>query len=93
MEAEILDTAIRDAVRNLKVGQISEIIGLGEGRFAIIQSADFHFSREGEKAFIQEDFKTAEKRLLKHLELNEDDAGAHLMLGAIYEERKDYKKA
>ena len=93
VETGTLDAPIQGAVRNLKVGQMSEIIGLGGGRFAIMQSADFHWFKEGEKAFIQEDFKTAEKKLLKHLELNEDDAGAHLMLGAAYEERKDYKKA
>jgi tetratricopeptide (TPR) repeat protein len=94
-EAEIgtLDTPIQDAVRNLKVGQMSEIIKLGEGRYAIMQSADFHYFKEGENAYIQEDFKTTEKKLLKHLELNEDDARAYLILGAIYEERKDYKKA
>jgi parvulin-like peptidyl-prolyl isomerase len=93
VEIGTLDMPIQDAVRNLKVGQVSEIIKLGEGRYAIMQSADFHYFKEGEKAFIKEDFKTAEKKLLKHLELNEDDAGAHLMLGAVYEERKDYKKA
>jgi parvulin-like peptidyl-prolyl isomerase len=88
-EAEIgtLDTPIQDAVRNLKVGQMSE------GRYAIMQSADFHYFKEGENAYIQEDFETTEKKLLKHLELNEDDARAYLILGAIYEERKDYKKA
>jgi tetratricopeptide (TPR) repeat protein len=93
VDIETLDTPIKDAVRNLKAGQISRIIKLDEGRCAIIQSADYHYFKEGESAFIQEDFKTAEKKLLKHLELNEDDAGAHLMLGAIYEEKKDYQKA
>ncbi len=88
-----LDRPIRDAVRGLKAGQMSDVVALGGGRFAIIQSADFHYFREGETAFIRDDFRTAEKKLLKHIELNEDDAGAHLMLGAIYEEKGDYKKA
>lgn len=93
VDIETLDAPIRDAVRGLRVGQISRIINLDDGRRAVLQSADFHYFKEGERAFIKEDFKTAEKKLLKHLELNEDDAGAYLMLGSIYEERKDYLKA
>lgn len=93
VKLDSLDGPIKEALRDLKVGQTSRLIKLDEGRYAIFQSTDYHFFKEGENAFIGEDFKTAEKKLLKHLELNEDDAGAYLMLGHIYEDRRRLQKA
>lgn len=93
LKIKSLDKPILNAVRNLKVGQISGIVKLGEKRYAIMQAADFHYYEEAEKAFIEEDFRTAEKKLLKHLELNQGDAKAYLMLGKIYEDRKEPEKA
>lgn len=92
IKLESLSKDIRASVAGLKRGQISGIVKLGD-RYAIMQAADFHYYEAAEAAFIAEDVGTAEKELLRHLEINRDDAKAHLMLGMIYEDRKQFEKA
>ncbi len=88
-----LHTSIQDALSKLKEGQTSDVIKMGQNRYAIVQVTHMGLYREGEKAFIAGDFPTAEKKLLKYVETNPDAVKARTMLGKIYETKKEPSKA
>lgn len=88
-----LNPAIQETLSHLKEGQTSGIISLGEDKYALIQVTNSGAYREGERAFIEGDFKTAEEKLLAYVELNPDSAKALTMLGKIYEDRKEFSRA
>ncbi|MBA4373090.1 MAG: hypothetical protein C0402_09560 [Thermodesulfovibrio sp.] len=88
-----LHPALRDALLGLQPGQISGVIRLGEGSYAIIQRKDTIFSYEAEKASAAGDLQGAEHYLLKHLRLNPEDAEARMQLASLYETRRNFAGA
>ncbi|TAN40917.1 MAG: hypothetical protein EPN25_06185 [Nitrospirae bacterium] len=90
---KLLPLQIRKALNSLAEGEVSRVIPLEAGRFAIIQHIDLSFYRQGAKAFRQGDHKAAEKDLLQHIKINPDAVKARLMLGEIYEHRKEDLRA
>ena len=88
-----LKAPLREAVTRLKDGETSGAIKLRDGRYAIVQVIDLSYYRKGSEALKSKDYETAENNLLKHVELNPDTVKARIMLGEIYEERKELEKA
>jgi tetratricopeptide (TPR) repeat protein len=84
---------LRDVLSGMEEGETSEVVKLGDGRYAIVQIVDLSFYREGAKAFRAKNYLPAEKNLIRHIELNPDAVKARMMLGVIYESRKEYDKA
>jgi parvulin-like peptidyl-prolyl isomerase len=93
VDIQTLDKPVQEALTHLKPGETSDVIPLDDKRFALVQKTDVHYFTEGEKAFISGDAETAEKDLLKHVQLNPDSVRALTMLGKIYEDKKDPDKA
>ncbi|MHB8882360.1 MAG: peptidylprolyl isomerase [Thermodesulfovibrionales bacterium] len=90
---KLLPRQIRKALSSLAEGEVSRVIPLGKDRFAVIQHIDLSFFRRGAKEFRQADHRKAEKDLLQHIQLNPDAVKARLMLGEIYERRKEVSRA
>lgn len=84
---------LRDVLPGLEEGETSGVVKLSDNRYAIVQIVDLSFYRKGARAFRAKDYPAAEENLLRHVELNPDAVKARLMLGAIYESRKEYEKA
>jgi parvulin-like peptidyl-prolyl isomerase len=90
---EQLDQPLKDAAFRLSEGRVSGVITLGDKRYALVLVVDMAYYRNGSRAFRSGDFRTAETNLLKHVEFNPDAVKARIMLGRIYESRKEYDKA
>jgi parvulin-like peptidyl-prolyl isomerase len=90
---EKLDAPLRDDALQLSEGEVSRVITLGDGRYALVLVVDMTFYRNGARAFRSGDFRTSETNLLKHVALNPDAVKARVLLGRIYESRKEYDKA
>lgn len=90
---ESLDKPLKEAALQLGQGEVSEVIMLGENRYALVLAVDMRSYRKGANAFRSRDFKTAETNLLKHVELNPDAVKARIMLGQIFEAWKELEKA
>jgi Tfp pilus assembly protein PilF len=88
-----LHPAIREAVSKLKEGETSGIIKIDQDRYAIVQYTDMGLYTEGEKAFIEGDLATAQKKLVKYVKENPDAVKACAMLATIYEDKKEPSKA
>ncbi len=88
-----LEPPLRKLAAELEDGAMSGVVPLQGGRFALLQIVDLRFYRKGAHAFRAGDFRTAEADLLKHIELNLDAVKGRIMLGRIYETRKDMKNA
>ncbi len=86
---ESLDPALRKTAGELKDGEVSGVIALQGGLFALLQIVDLSYYRKGAHAFRAGDFGTAETELLKHIEANPDAVKGRIMLAKIYEAKKD----
>jgi parvulin-like peptidyl-prolyl isomerase len=90
---ENLDAPLRKVAGELNDGEVSGVVALEGGRYALLQIVDLSFYRKGAHAFRSGDFRTAETDLLKHIGANPDAVKGRIMLGKIYEKRKDTKNA
>jgi Flp pilus assembly protein TadD len=93
IELRSLALPLRKAAAELKDGEMSDIIKLDENRYALLQIVDLHYYSVGARAFRAGQYGTAEPNLLKHIEINPDAVKARVMLGKIYESRKETGKA
>lgn len=89
----LVEPSLIDTISNLRKGEISGVLNLKDGRYAIIQMVDMSYCDKGKKAFRNKDYKTAEENLLRHIEINPDAVKARIMLGQIYEKRGEIDKA
>ncbi|MGC2061764.1 MAG: peptidylprolyl isomerase [Thermodesulfovibrionales bacterium] len=88
-----LDANLREASLELKEGQTSGIIRMDQDRYALLQVTNMSLYREGEKAFIAGDFKTAGEKLRQYVESNPDSVKASIIVGKIHEDKKEFSKA
>lgn len=90
---EALDISLQEAVSKMNEGQTSGVIRLRDGRYAIVQIVVLKYYAEGKRAFDSKDFNAAEINLKKHIELNPDAVKARILLGQIYETKKQGSSA
>jgi tetratricopeptide (TPR) repeat protein len=88
-----LNSHIREAASEMKEGETSGVIRMEPDRYALLQITDMRLYREGERAFIAGDFRTAGEKLLKYVEANPDAVKARTIIGKIYEDKKEYSSA
>ncbi len=93
VEIVSLAAPLRKSAAVLKDGEVSNIIKLDESHYALLQLVDLSYYRIGARAFKAGQYATAVPNLLKHIEINPDAVKARVMLGRIYESRKDAAKA
>ncbi len=88
-----LAAPLKEAALRLEEGKVSGVISLGDNRYALALAVDLSDYRQGSRAFRSRDFRTAEKDLVRHVDANPDAVKARIMLGQIYESKKDLEKA
>jgi len=92
-EIRSLPPAVKKALSPMREGDIRGVIKSGKGSYAIIYYVDLSAYRLGARAYRAGDFDNAETNLLRHIEANPDAVKARILLGDIYEKRKNHQRS